>query len=206
MAPDVGVLAFVRATLPPPPARLLEVGAGRGELAAALRDAGYDVVAIDPAADGAAGVEPVALLDVEAADGAFDAAVAVVSLHHVDPLAASCARLAAAVRPGGALVVDEFDIERFDERAARWQTAQRSAAGIAHPEHGGSWSADLRAHMHPLTEIRAALAPAFAVGEPVRGAYLYRWDLDPALRPVEEALIASGALPATGARVVGRRR
>ena len=42
MPVDAAVLGFVRATLPPPPARVLEVGAGRGELAAALREVGYD--------------------------------------------------------------------------------------------------------------------------------------------------------------------
>jgi len=207
MAVDSGVLAFVRGALPAPPARVLEVGAGRGELAAALREAGWDVVAVDPAADGAPGVEPVPLLEAPGAPGSFDAAVAVVSLHHVDPLAESCARLAALVRPGGALVVDEFDVARFDERAARWQMAQRSAAGYEHPDHGAGWSADLRSHMHPVPVIRAALvAEGFDVGEPVRGPYLYRWDLDPGLRPVEERLVAAGDLPATGARLVGVRR
>jgi hypothetical protein len=60
--------------------------------------------------------------------------------------------------------------------------------------------------MHPVAAIRAALAPAFDLGEPVPGPYLYRWELHPALRPVEEALIAAGDLPATGARLVGIRR
>ena len=206
MPADAGLVAFVRAALPPPPARVLEVGAGGGELAAALRAAGWDVVAIDPAADGAAGVEPVALLDLEAAEASFDAAVAVVSLHHVEPLAESCARLAAAVRPGGALVVDEFDVEHFDERAARWLAAQRAAAGMEVHGDPADWPADLRAHLHPLADIRAALSSAFALCEPVRGAYLYRWDLDPAMRAVEERLVADGALPATGARLVGVRR
>jgi SAM-dependent methyltransferase len=206
MPPDDGLVAFVRAALPPAPARVLEVGAGGGELAAVLRAAGWDVVAIDPAADGAVGVEPVALVDLEAADAAFDAAVAVVSLHHVEPLAESCARLAAAVRPGGALVVDEFDIARFDERAARWLARQRAAAGMDVHGDPADWPADLRAHLHPLAEIRAALAGGFTIGEPVRGAYLYRWDLDPGMRTVEERLLADGALPATGARLVGVRR
>jgi SAM-dependent methyltransferase len=206
MALDSGVAAFVRGALPPPPARVLEVGAGNGELATTLREAGYDVVAIDPAADGAPGVDPVALIDVAADDASFDAAVAVVSLHHVEPLAESVARLAALVRPGGTLVVDEFDVARFDERAATWQMRQRAAAGIAHPEHEHSWSADLRHHMHPVTEVRAALAAGFDLGEPVPGPYLYRWELHPALREVEEALIATGELPATGARMVGTRR
>jgi SAM-dependent methyltransferase len=204
---DAGVLAFVRAALPPPPARLLEVGAGRGELAAALRDAGYEVVAVDPAAgaDDAAGVWPVALHEVGEPDASFDGALAVLSLHHVEPLAESCARLGALVRDGGVLVVDEFDVERFDERAARWLSAQRAAAGADHPHDRAAWVADLRADLHPLAAIRDALAPAFAVGEPVRGAYLYRWDVDPALRAVEEGLIARGELPATGARLVATR-
>jgi SAM-dependent methyltransferase len=203
---DAAVLSFVRAALPPPPARVLEVGAGQGELAAALRDAGWHVTAIDPAADGAEGVEPVALSDVRAEEAAYDAAVAVLSLHHVEPLGPSCERLGAVVRRGGSLVVDEFDVARFDERAARWQRAQRAAAGLEHPDHG-SWSpADLQAHLHQLSAIREALAPAFAIGEPVPGPYLYRWDLDPALRAVEERLVATGELPATGARFVGVRR
>lgn len=206
MAPDPGLVAFVRGALPPPPARVLEVGAGGGELAAALREAGWDVVAIDPAADGAPGVEPVALAHLGAADGAFDAAVAVLSLHHVEPLAESCDRLAAVVRPGGTLVVDEFDVDRFDDRAARWQGAQRAAAGLHVHGDPADWPAHLREHLHALAAVREALAPGFALGVPVRGAYLYRWDLDPALRAVEERLVAAGELPATGARLVGTRR
>ena len=207
MPVDDGVLVFVRATLPPPPARVLEVGAGQGELAAALRALGWEVVAVDPAADGTPGVEPVPLLEVSGDDASFDAAVAIVSLHHVEPLRESCARLAALVRPGGVLAIDECDVSRFDERAAAWQGAQRAAAGKSSPEHAHEWVGDIRHHMHPVAEIRAALAAeGFDVGEPVRGPYLYRWDLDPALRPVEERLVAAGDLPATGARLVGIRR
>jgi SAM-dependent methyltransferase len=192
------VTAFVRGSLPPPPARVLEVGAGDGTLAAALN--GYDMLGIDPASE-VPDVQPVALLELDAPDASFDAAVAVVSLHHVEPLEASCERLAALVRPGGLLVVDEIDFERYDERAARWWLEQRPDA-----EHDpAEMVAGLRAHMHPLARIREALAPWFAVGEPVRGPYLYRWDVPPGLREVEEALIASGALPATGARFVSRR-
>jgi SAM-dependent methyltransferase len=203
--PTADVIAYVRSSLPGPPARVLEIGAGDGSLARTLGDAGYDVVAIDPGSGGE-GVLPVALADYEAPPRSFDAAVAVVSLHHVEPLDESFARLAAVVRPGGTLVIDEFDVARFDERAAAWQMRQRAAAGIAHPDHEGSWSTDLRDHMHPVAKIRAALAPAFDVGAPVPGPYLYRWDLHPALRAVEETLIAAGELPATGARMVGTRR
>jgi SAM-dependent methyltransferase len=195
--PTDDVIAFVRASLPAPPARVLEVGAGDGTLATAL--AGYDVVAIDPASE-APHVRPVALLDLDEPAASFDAAVAVVSLHHVEPLEASLERLAALVRPGGALVVDEIDFERYDERAARWWLEHRD-----HPGDPAEMVAGVREHMHWLARIRAELARWFDVGEPVRGPYLYRWELPPGLRETEEALIASGALPATGARFVSRR-
>ena len=74
----------MRGALPPAPARVLEIGAGGGELAGALRDEGYDVVAIDPASETPA-VRAVALGDLDEPAASFDAAVAVVSLHHVEP-------------------------------------------------------------------------------------------------------------------------
>jgi SAM-dependent methyltransferase len=197
------VAAFVRAALPPPPARVLEVGAGAGDLAAALADAGYEVVAIDPAGESPA-VRPMALHELEEPAGSFDAAVAVISLHHVEPLAESCLRLGELVRPGGALVLDEFDVERFDERAARWWLEHREAD--EHDREPAEVVAALREHLHVLDRLRAELAGAFALGEPVRGAYLYRWGVGEGAREAEEQLIAAGSLPATGARLVGVRR
>ena len=96
---DPGVLAFVRESLPPVPARVLEVGAGDGELAAALRSDGYDVVAIDPASS-TDSVRAESLHELSEPAGSFDAAVAVVSMHHVEPLRRSCRLLAEVVRPG----------------------------------------------------------------------------------------------------------
>jgi SAM-dependent methyltransferase len=192
--PATDVIAFVRAALPAPPARVLEVGAGDGTLAEALAGAGYDVVAIDPGSESPA-VRRVALHELD--EKPFDAAVAVVSLHHVEPLGESCARLGALVRPGGVLVVDEVDFARVDERAARWWL-DRSG----HPEEAlGHLD-----HMHPLARLREALQPYFELGEPVRGPYLYRWNMPSDVRAEEEAQIAAGDLPATGARLVGLRR
>jgi SAM-dependent methyltransferase len=197
-------LAFVRTALPPPPARVLEVGAGGGELAAALRRLGYDVVAIDPEPR-AEHVLPLALHEVDEPSGSFDAAVAVVSLHHVEPLPESCRRLGELVRPDGPLVIDEFDVERFDERAARWLLGQRAAVGEEHDHEPAAIVHELRHHLHPVERLRSELSHAFVLGEPVRVAYLYRWELPPGLRAAEESLIADGRLPATGARLVGRR-
>jgi cyclopropane fatty-acyl-phospholipid synthase-like methyltransferase len=77
------LFAFVRSSLPEAPSRILEIGAGRGELAEALDAAGYQVTAIDPAANQGSRVQARSLIEVT---GRFDAAVAVVALHHIRPL------------------------------------------------------------------------------------------------------------------------
>jgi SAM-dependent methyltransferase len=200
---DPGVLAFARGALPPPPARVLEIGAGDGELASALREAGYDVTAIDPKAQDGTGVEQRALLE---QTGSFDAAVAIVSLHHVEPLAESCAHLASLLAPGGVLVVDELDVGRNDDRVTGWWLHQRRAAGHDDDHTPQSILDGMRGHIHPLDAVLEALAPHFAFGEPVRGPYLHRWHLPPGLRENEERLIGDGRLPATGARFVSTRR
>lgn len=198
------LLAFVRSSLPEPPSHILEIGAGRGDLASALAAAGYQVTAIDPAAEPHSHVQRRSLLEVS---GCFDAAVAVVALHHVDPLRESCAHLATLITPGGPLVIDEIDIDRYDERAAGWWLGQRRALGFPEADQDPARIlGELRHHIHPLTSIHAALQPYFDVGSPVRGAYLHRWELRPALREAEIELIAEGLLPAVGTRQVATRR
>jgi SAM-dependent methyltransferase len=197
--------AFVRANLPEPPARVLEVGAGAGRLARALREAGYDVLAIDPRSE-EDDVRAVALSDLHEPERSFAAAVAIVSLHHVDPLEESCRRLGELVEPGGALVLDEFDVGAFDLGAAEWWLAQRAALGEPRPQTAEELVADHREHLHPLERILAALEPDFELGPPLRGAWLHRWNLGESLRAVEEDAIARGDLSAVGARLVGRRR
>jgi SAM-dependent methyltransferase len=197
--------AFVRANLPEPPARVLEIGAGSGRLARALRAAGYDVLAIDPKSDNE-DVRPVALADVDEPAGSFAAAVAVVSLHHVDPLDESCRRLGELVEPSGTLVIDEFDAGAFDLGAAAWWLEQRAAIGEPQPQTAEELVADHQEHLHPLERILEALEPHFELGPPLRGAWLHRWNLGDSLRAVEEDAIARGRLSAVGARLVGRRR
>jgi hypothetical protein len=105
------------------------------------------------------------------------------------------------------LVLDEIDIDRYDERATGWWLGQRRALGFAE-DHGGPAQVleELRHHVHPLNRVHAALRPYFELGQPVRGAYLHRWGLRPALREVEVDLIADGLLPAVGVRQVATRR
>ena len=195
---------FVRASLPPPPARVLEIGAGDGELAARLNAAGYEVVAIDPAGEGA--VLPVPLLELDEPHASFDAALAVVSLHHVEPLEPSCRRLAEVVRPGGTLVVDEFDVGLMDEAAAGWLLDRWRETGQERDRDPADMVAELRAHLHPLGTLRDELGEWFELGPVARASYLYRWYLGEEFREGEEELIAAGSLPELGARFTGTRR
>lgn len=206
---DPGVVEFVREALPPPPLRVLEVGAGSGELAEVLADAGYEVFAIDPASRSES-VHVVALADLRDPPDSFDAAVAIVSLHHIEPLLESCRRLAEVVRPGGTLVLDEIDVARLDERAARWWLEHRDAVEHADSEHVPGTPEEIvafmRHHIHDLATVQDALEEWFELGPPIRGSYLYRWELPPELRSIEEELIAADRLPAIGVRIVGTRR
>jgi SAM-dependent methyltransferase len=163
------------------------------------------VLAIDPASE-TSEVARIALHEVAPPAEPFDAAVAVVSLHHVEPLRESWQRLAALVRPGGRLVIDEFDVARFDDRAARSWIAQRAAIGEPSEREPAAMVEYYRGHLHPLSRVMKQLAGGFAFGEPVRGSYLHRWWVGQGLRGAEEHLIATGTLPATGARLVGVRR
>ena len=198
------VAAYVCANLPSPPARILEVGAGEGRLAQHLRDVGHDVLAIDPE-PGGPGVDRVSLHELDEPPASFAAAVAVVSLHHVEPFEPSCRRLAEVVRPGGALVVDEFDVARFDEPSAQWLLDRWRETGRERGRAPAEMVAELRAHLHPLAAIRATLGDWFEVGPVARDSYLYRWYLGEEFREAEEELIAAGSLPRLGARFAGTR-
>jgi SAM-dependent methyltransferase len=200
----VELLAFVRANLPAPPVRLLEIGAGDGTLARALADAGYEVLAIDPVPAGA-DVRPLSLLELDEPPASFGAAVAVTSLHHVDPLEDSIEHLAQLLPPGGPLVVDEFDVAAFDEGAAAWWLRQRQALGAAERASAEELVGEHRAHLHPLERIVAALESHFRVSTPLYGPYLYRWNLGQALRRDEEEAIARAEIPAVGARLLAHR-
>jgi SAM-dependent methyltransferase len=146
-----------------------------------------------------------ALVDLPDSAGSFDAAVAVVSLHHVEPLEASIERLAAALKPGALLLVDEFDVDALDERAATWWLAQRHALGGDDPETPTELIATMRQKVHSIDLLTGALRPWFEIGEPQRGTYLYRWKLDESLHPLESGLVERGVLPATGVRLVAKR-
>jgi SAM-dependent methyltransferase len=120
------LIDFVLSQLPPPPGRVLEIGCGEGELALALAEHGYEVVAIDPEApDG-----PIfRRTSIEAFDepGPFDAVVASRSLHHVHDLGAMLDKLLRLLR--GPMILNEFAWDRRDPMTPEWEAEHKGLHG-----------------------------------------------------------------------------
>jgi SAM-dependent methyltransferase len=191
LTPDL--LAFLRAWLPPPPARVLDVGCGSGDSTRQLLASGFDVLGLDPEAPAGEGFARAALEELEP-QKPFDAAVAIRSLHHVHDLETAIDRLSGALRPEGRLVAFEFAVERVDADARRWLA-----------DHGHEHALGRLGDVLTLGELEAALARRFRplLAEPA--TYLAR-DLEREdLLSDEERAIARGELRPIGARLVYER-
>ena len=207
-------LSFMLSELPPAPARVLEVGCGAGDLARALAAAGHQVTAIDPMAPAGEIFRQVSL-ETFVEPGPYDAVVAQLSLHHIGDLAAAFAKIHRLLRPGGVLVVDEWAEDRFlDEATMRWYYHQRQARAAAgqpdtapattFAEWQRGWVAGHRGQ-HGFGALHGELMRHFRERLLTWGPYLYCYELDEALQPLEQKLIAQGAIQATGFRWVGER-
>jgi len=194
--------AFVVTALPPPPARVLEIGCGRGELARALDAAGYDVLAIDPQAPEG----PIfrrSTIEQLHSSAAFDAVVAAYVLHHVESLDAALDRVVALLEPEGRLVVEELGWDLADDATLEWYARHGGAADLDaaraewHAEHAG---------LHGYSAMRAALDARFVERSFERQPYfcrsLHREDLETS----EREAIAGGEIRALGFRYVGAPR
>jgi SAM-dependent methyltransferase len=198
---------FVASSLPPAPARVLEVGCGRGELARAVAARGYEVVAIDPEPPEGAIFRSVALEDFDEPE-TFDAVVASRSLHHVPDLPGALDKIADLLRPRGLLIVNEHAWDRMDEATARWFLDRWSASD---PDAPGSleefleyWRAD-HAGLHGYEAMRRELDRRFAERFFAWTPYRHG-ELGDAVGEAEVgSLIEVGEIRATGFRYVGER-
>jgi ubiquinone/menaquinone biosynthesis C-methylase UbiE len=201
---------FALAHLPAPPARVLEVGCGSGEVAVALSRAGHDVTAIDPKAPDGELFRRTTLEEFDG--GVFDGVVASVSLHHVADVQRAFDKLEALLRADGVLVLEEFASERLAGATAQWYFEERRARATADddlPDDVDTWLRRWReAHdeIHPFADLQRELEARFVERHFVRTPYLYDYRLDDSLEPVERALIDSGAIEAVGVRYVGELR
>ena len=121
-----------------PPARILEIGAGEGLLAARLAQDGYDVVALDLALRSFFPVVESSFEQYDAPAGSFNCIASQLVLHHVRDIGAVLRKIALLLAPGGIVAIDDFGWERSEDPAFR---ADRSDL---HPS--GTMLAALRAN------------------------------------------------------------
>lgn len=204
---------FVRTQLPPPPARVLEVGCGQGELTTELAVAGYDVLGIDPVAPLGDLFRRIRLEDVDAPDDTYDAVVASHSLHHVVDLGHALDRIVSLLAPAGVLVLDELAWDRIDEETLDWLYGQRRALAAA--GHGDA-PASLEAQreewesehlgVHGYEALRRELDARFEERAFAWTPFLHRLTGGVAGEVLEQALIDAGAIQPLGFRYAGVSR
>ncbi|HEX5798612.1 MAG TPA: class I SAM-dependent methyltransferase [Gaiellaceae bacterium] len=204
--------SFVRERLPDPPARVLEVGCGRGELTTALAVAGHDALGIDPIAPDGPLFRRLTLDDLEN-DARYDAVVAAFSLHHIRDLDAALRKIASLLVPAGLLLVDEFAWDRLDEPTLAWLWGQRRAAAAAAGEAGPASPAEVRADweaehvgLHGHDALRRCLDEHFEQVAFVPTPHLHRLLGGVSSAVLEQSLVDAGTIAAIGFRYAGRPR
>jgi ubiquinone/menaquinone biosynthesis C-methylase UbiE len=204
------LIEFVRSQLPPPPARVLEIGCGEGELTRTLADAGYDMLGIDPAAPEGALFRRLKLEDLDEEER-FDGVVAARTLHHVTDLEAALDKIARLLGEDGVLVVDEFAWDRLDGPTADWFHGQRRVLAAAGrlptaprtlADCCREWE-DEHVGLHGYEAMRDALGRRFREQSFEWTPYLYRYLEGVAAEQHERTLIEADAIQAIGFRFVG---
>jgi SAM-dependent methyltransferase len=205
----VSLEAFVRGEVGPPPARLLEIGCGSGELALGLAAAGYDVLAVDPVAPDGPIFRQLRFEELDE-PGPFDAVVASTSLHHVEDLGAVLDKVRSLLRPDGAIVVDEFAWERLDEPTAEWYYGQLRALGAALDRDvppsleavQAEWQTEHEG-LHTGAALLEALDAHFERRLYAPEPFLYRELGGPMTEELERMLVDADAIRPLGFRYVG---
>ena len=214
-----------------PNLRFLEVGCGKGHLANALVDKGYQVLPIDVSEEAVAFARSLGLPAKQTdifgvSDSMFDGILFIQSLHHINPLDQSLAQAARLLDEGGFVLVDDFAFNKIDEKTAVWfQGIQNVLAGSGiNSFHGiemGKAFAHLMHHysehgIHTGEELIRALRDVFREVEVSEGGpYLYRYfvskmesrtesrDLVKAVFEWERYQIEKGFIQGVGLRVIG---
>jgi SAM-dependent methyltransferase len=223
MSPDevwqAATWPFVRAQLPPAPARIIELGCGRaGGHITRMLDAGYEATGVDPEAPDGDGFRRVRFEDYRPGAPA-DVVIASLSLHHVADPAAILGRVRGMLRPGGTLVVIEWARENFDEATARWCFGHL----LRGSGEAGAWLGDLQAEwlqsgqswekfcrgwaeahgLHTWAAIRRELDARFHMTHQASGPYFFP-ELADADMTAEQAAIDAGEIRPGCVRYTGR--
>ena len=194
--PTSETLAFVQTHLPPPPARILEVGCGDGTLASRLQSLGYRVVAIDSSAKAIVrarqrGLDARVVQWPDFEEAPFDVVMFTRSLHHIRPLDQAVSRAKQLLREQGRVLVEDFAFKEIAPLAIEWLyqvLVILSETGVLRSEADGFASRVLReggspatwqaAHDHDLHSADAMLAclrQHFPAVEATTAPYLYRY-------------------------------
>jgi SAM-dependent methyltransferase len=194
---------------------VLEIGTGgEGKLALVLDGAGYEVVAIDPAAPQEEGIFRRLKIEELSTDELFHAIVAVRTLHHVTDLEPVLDKIHDHLRPGGVLVLEEIGWERLDEVTAGWlHGQQRALAAATGAEAAASmeellieWE-DEHVGLHGYEAMREALDARFRERFFCWEPFIYKYlDRSVATESLERSLIEADAIQALGWRYVGESR
>jgi len=192
----VDLHALAARELPRPPARVLEVGCGKGELARSLAADGYEVLAIDPSAPEGPIFRRTTLEKLRD-EGPFDAALASLALHHVDDLAVALDKLHSLLRRDAPVVVRDFAWDLVDEPTARWDYERLGREGGL-----ADWRAEHQ-HLHGFEAMRTALDARFRQRSFEWGPYLSEYKPAEGDAREERRLIESGEIRPVGFVYVG---
>jgi len=182
------------------PLRILEVGCGDGDLASALVERGHDVIAIDSdsaavAAAKGRGVDARVAIWPAFEGGKFDAVLFTRSLHHIEPLDSAVTRAREVLRPGGRIIIEDFAPAEMSPRFLSWLRGELSRIGE-------EWHQD---HVHPIADIRRAVASQFSIELEADTPYCYRYFADDDAKRIYHAELALAERP-LGRRLVASLR
>lgn len=233
--PTLHTAAFVTASIGAAARRILEVGCGAGEVAAELMRLGHTVIGLDPD-EGAVALARKRGVDARRATWpvdwpapeSVDVLLFTRSLHHIAPLEPCVAHAAAALAPGGVLLIEDFAHDEATPAQAEWlfQTLAllHDCGALAGPpgaffdqalalgDAAQAWRADHDHELHSWAQMTATIERHFMVVRTASAPYLYRY-VAARLRPdatghaqAQRVMdLESRSAAVAGAGLIGRR-